>query len=346
MNRVLIHFLIIAVLSGNSSASVLSDAVASMEAGSWKKLETLGMTSEFLQSKIGGGGNSITQYANSAVWDPNTKQVLYLGAPHGEPLKFIIYSEETNAWREGPLHPCPVDSCAAHTYDHNTINPDTGKMYFRSQVGPIRRKIFEFDIKKEKWAEPFELLPIDLVNRPRNSGLEYFKELDALINVFPKGDVVLYNIKTNMWEKIASKLDMGTQHVFCEYNPVQKNILFGGGNSKSNSREGNKDIYLFDESKKITKLKPAKIGLRVPGRTGTNIVADPVSGKFLVLTDKHEFYEFDSVLDNWVLLNEYAPIGARKTIVVPISSYGVVMFISFKGKNQDTGVYLYKHINN
>ncbi len=342
--NVFLFYLINIVVISSVSASVLEETVLSMKQGSWEKLDTIGMSTEFLRSDSKSGGGSITLYANSATWDPNTRQLLYLGGPHGDPLKFIIYSEETNSWREGPLHPCEYESCDAHTYDHNTINPNTSKLYYRSFAGVISRRIFEFDVKTETWTEPFEPMPLEFVQRPRTSCLEFFKEQNALIGVFPRGHVVKLDLNTKQWKKIASGLDVGKQHVLCEYNPIHKHILFGGGNSKSTKGEGSKDIYLLNKNLSIYKLKPAKIGLRVPGRKGTNVVVDPVSGNFIILDDKHQLFEFNPIKDEWKLLSDNAPISARTTVVAPISTYGVMMFVTFKyKKNQKTGVYLYKH---
>lgn len=63
---------------------------------------------------------------------------------------------------------------------------------------------------------------------------------------------------------------------------------------------------------------------------------DPVYGKFLVLTLKGKFYEYDVVADARNLSSSKAPTVSH-AVSADILQHGVVMYIAA------SGVYLYKH---
>ena len=196
--------------TGNNK-SPLEKLATTIKPRSWGQLNT-GLTSEFLRTRPGGGGNPLTQYANSAAWDPKTKQLLFIGAPHGEPQKFIIYKEEENFWREEKLFPCPLKDCDTHGYDHSTIDFNNSHFYYRSQETKLIRKTFRYDIASEQWDELPEI-PLNLpAPSPKTTAMEYFPELGGLVVVAK--NVYLFDFSSNEWRILASDLEMGTSASF------------------------------------------------------------------------------------------------------------------------------------
>ena len=328
--------------TGNNK-SPLEKLAATIKPRSWGQLNT-GLTSEFLRTRPGGGGNPLTQYANSAAWDPKTKQLLFIGNPHGEPQKFIIYKEDENFWREEKLFPCPLKDCNAHGYDHNTIDFNNSHFYYRSFKNKLIRKTFRYDIASEQWDELPEI-PLNLpAPNPKTTAMEYFPELGGLVVVAK--NVYLFDFSSNEWRILASDLEIGTTHILAEYNPIHKVVIFGGGNHPELNSNGTKFLYKLDASGNVSKLNDAPIELRVQSgssnKVGTTISVDPVTGAYLIITSERDLYTYDVTKDYWQKQNP-APFDSRNTIVTPISNHGVVMFTKYDRNGNKAKVYIYKH---
>jgi len=162
------------------------------------------------------------------------------------------------------------------------------------------------------------------------------------------GYVDFWNESTNAWSRFSPTapylpaypdyFPMGDYQNFAEYNPVHKVVLFGGGN-------GNTDIYKLDGAGQITKLNNAAVGL---GLTPARVTVDPVSGEYLVLNHDNSYYysifhAYDVIADTWKVLGTPLTSGhsanSAGVIAVPISTYGVTMFLA----NSPSRVFLYKH---
>jgi hypothetical protein len=311
-----------------------------MQAGAWVELNTIGFSGAFLETTS--DAQPITEWADSATWDPISKQFFFLGAPHYRPWKFISYSDATNSWRGLPLADSCMSTatgCIGHAYDHNTIDPTTGTVYHRLYNS---RTVYQYKISAGSWST---LPQMDVVPQLGIAGgLAYFPERGGLVFVnggeSGGGGVYFFNTAANQWSRLASALPMGPYHNFAEYSPVHKVVIFGGGN---NSR----DIYRLTASGTITKMRDAPIDLGV--RWGSMTTVDPVSGNFLVFGSNRSFYQYNPTTDIWTLQsgptppffssNPSDPIS--DTIATPVSTYGVVMVIDYNYSNSK--VYLYKH---
>jgi hypothetical protein len=103
-------------------------------------------------------------------------------------------------------------------------------------------------------------------------------------------------------------------------------------------------MYKLDAAGKVSKLKDAPLDL---GTHETVFTLDPVSGKHLVFGHDRSFWEFDVRSEKWTKLTAAVPFFSdtshknpvQGTIAAPISSNGVVMFVSYHANK----VYLYKH---
>ncbi len=124
-------------VQGSTSLGALA---AQMQPGTWRELATIvGFPGDLL--RVDSASDYITQYADSAAWDPVGGRFLFMGQAHGigSGARLIVYTESDNTWRKGPLPlSClgePNSTCIGHAYDHNTVDPSTGDLYYRHYGG-------------------------------------------------------------------------------------------------------------------------------------------------------------------------------------------------------------------
>ena len=92
---VVAHVMLFATLQSSAAPpTVLGLLATTMKPGTWAELETSGYTDALLQAQ----GFTILDYADTAVWDPSSEQVFFVGQGHYSTLKFITYSAQANAW--------------------------------------------------------------------------------------------------------------------------------------------------------------------------------------------------------------------------------------------------------
>jgi hypothetical protein len=332
-------------------ASPLSELAASIQPGTFAQLEFPGVNLGELLS-VCGSASTIGEYADSASWDPGSHQVLFLGNSHGNCYgsKFIIFSEDAHAWREGPLpaDPCiapMTQMCFAHAYSHNTIDPKTGIAYYRHYG---QRTVWQFDTRgTQTWSvqstiatrrdatgccDGLEFLPS--TTRP---GLLFVDGSEGVyFGAEPAHDWQLLANTALAWDSTLPTLPMATHDNFAELDPVHGQILFGGGDVPVS-------LYTYDASGTITPRAAAPAGV-MTNSTRAWVSNDPVSGRFLFFIDDGSFWEYDAIADVWARqsgTHPLAPRGAFTGFEVAITSYGVVMFMVW---NFDaTRVWLYKH---
>jgi len=325
-----------------AGATVMGDLASQMAPGTWAELQTLGMNQgSFFETQM--AGKSIFQWAHKGGWDPNTQQFMYLGSPHSNPWKFVIYNAQTNTWRAGPLpDPCMSEDpntsafCIGHGYDHNIIDPVNGNFYHRLYNSG---KIFKYSIVGSAW----ELIPAPPQNGFQVSGaMEYFPEMGGLLFAdarFGPASLFFYNTATSQWSVLSTNLDLGPHSHVSGYSSVHKVVILGGGSNDKRS------MYKINATGTITKLNDAPFNIRV----GSTVFTPDPSGNFLVLqgdSSVNGFYEYDVANDTWRLLDAQpllSSFGGKAFDIVgaPISNYGVTMYVKYYFTQ--TKVYLYKH---
>lgn len=72
-----------------------------MKPGTWAELKTANYTPELLRVQ----NSNILGYTDTAVWNPKSQQVLFVGQGHYAAVKFIVYSAASNSWK---LMPTPI----------------------------------------------------------------------------------------------------------------------------------------------------------------------------------------------------------------------------------------------
>ncbi len=345
--------LFISIGSTPSWGSTLSDVANSMQPGTWAQLNTNGFNTNYLLYPNGPNTNITTQFMGEGTWDPITKKVLFLGAGHYNYSQLHVYSESTNAWTRGTNPPgAPIGF--GHGYNHNALSVSNRILGF-IQVQPTEIRFKQYNIGANIWTEK---------SSTPNDGeiahaLVYFPErskwyvADGTFGKIREFDHASDSWSTYSWneECFGGK---SRYHQFASYNPVRKEIVFGGGNGSSGVNVFSKTWCKMDQSGDITLMPLAPHSLRVPeggnNQDGALITIDPVSGDMLVLTQDGKFYAFNFSTNAWTTINDQStrPSGLTHSsnnvtngFVIPISTYGVVMYADYNGNN--SSIWLYKH---
>ena len=311
--------------------SALASLAGSMAPGTWAELKTSGLTPALLQVPTHVMVYNILEYQNSGVWDPTSHQVLFVGGPHENQGRFITYDEATNAWRQEP-DPTPSYLLYNHTYDHNTINPTTGELYFR----PFNRpEIWAYKIAQKAWRK---LTTIPQGDFNCCGSIQYFPDRDGILFV-GTSEIEFYYVGRGRWTSPWTTIKTGPYHATAEYSPVAKVLIFGGGS-------GVKTVYRMDAKGSIRQMGDSPVPLDSGGHAIFTV--DPVSGHFLLFGEDSTFYAYDSETDRWTLQAQRPPFfdvgqyGAVScSIAIPIDTYGVVMTVTYSPTQPR--VFLYKH---
>jgi len=310
---------IILMITGNSVfASKLSEAASSMAPGEWKSFDTQGFTRDLVNAC--GAATFITDYARDAVWNPFSREVHFIGQGHYACQKHIRYSENDNTWYE--VSRAGYESVGiGHAYEHNTINPATGTIYYAKYNSKVILKY-----ENGAWTS----LP-DFPDSPAiTKAIEYFPEMNGLVVVDPDAGIWLFSEVTKSWKKLSNPVEMGPYHGFAEYSPVYKVIIFGGGNgsTKINKLDANGTVHVDNIAN-----SPGELGAR--GDQGL-VQVDTSTGDFLAFMSDNTQYVYDVPSNTWSLIGNKA-ISIASTISAVIPEYNVVLFAS-----ADDGVHLYK----
>lgn len=317
-----------------SSATTLGDLAAAMQPGEWRTLNTNNDGSGFSGNLLAvEPPANILQFADKGMWNPNTRQVFFIGEGHIASGKFISYTEASHRWQ---IEPKPPWDCApgcnfgsiGHAYHHSTINPATGDIYVRLYNS---NAVHKYTKATNSWAQ-IASLPVPL---PVAAALEYFPEMGGLVAV-GAGTVLFYRVSTGQWSVVRTGLAMGPYHSVAYYNAANRVVLFGGGNNSG-------DLYKIDAAGTVTKVRDAPISF---GINVTINAVDPITGRLLVFRSSSAAYEYDPAGNTWNQFNPgSAPFSGSNpvadTMATAISTHGVVMLVRFNGDQSRT--YLYKH---
>lgn len=337
-----------------ADGTVIGELAESLQPGEWAELTTNNIG--ILAAPGAGSTHSIQEYTTGGAWDPVNKVLYFIGSsdPHiaDDDGKFVTYSAATNTWTHEPdpsWFPGPGE--VQHSYDHHTFDPTRGTFYYR----PFQlRDIHAFDVASRTWSRAPDIFSYsDWV--VCCSGLEYFPERDSLIwnNLDGGGDgrseIMEWPIGASDWTVLSTTPGMGNHHGFTTYNPVHGVIWMGGGIPRGGRPQNCSDCtYMLDAQGNITNLPAAPFDLAGIDKFSL-IVADPVSGMFLIFTGQfhdtnpNQFWTFDITNGTW---EQQGTSGVPvfpvwQTTVVALPNYGAIMFPKYDGANST--VWLYKH---
>lgn len=317
--------------SATVGASALSDAAAQLQPGQWVQLNTQNFNAALLDD---GAAYQVLQYTEDMVWDPVTRQLLFVGGGHDSDAEYLSYNEATNTWTRRKPGGGPWACCSSHAYDGNAIIPSSGKLFFHQMAWDQADRLDVVDVPSGTWSRtaPMAQHPGCCV------GLEYFPELGGLVMADGRTGVQFYDASADRWSMITSSVTFGEYHNFAEYSPVHKVLIFGGGEGS-----GGSSLSRMDANRQITRLGNAPQQL---GTTHAIVTTDPNSGNFVVFFGSST-YEFNPMTDTWSRLTMTVPWtsfgegGVWDTVATPISTYGVIAFAKYAGNN--SRVYLYRH---
>lgn len=309
-------------------ASVLSDLVASMPAGTWAELQPANRS--VIQNL-----QNIAVYADSAVWDPVSRRFLFCGSYHASPLRCVAYSEANNSWSTFSV---PYTYITYHAYDHSTLDPVRGIYYFREQS---TRNVYKYTVASNSWSavpslpNQFPTCCGSLVYFPdyNGGGLLYLNNTFDGLYFLPDG--------ASQWQAVPNSKNMlgtndSTWH-FGEYNPVHKVVVFGNANGSK--------MFKMSATGQITALNNIPITLYdgAPGQ----FTVDPVTGEYLALTPTNRrLYRYNVQTDTWQLASAQPQnLASAAVVAAPISAYGVTMFMSCGSLSGtcDGRLFIYKH---
>jgi len=271
-------------------------------------------------------------WADTAVWDPIRKRILWVGGPGQCCTKvpryeLIKYLESDNKWA---LEHTPFVK-AGHAYDANAYDPDTDTLYF-SLFRDRKVKVY----KGNKWST-LSTLPF---SAPDASSITWFPDINekgALVYVGANRNIALYSDRK--WQRIIppSGFSWGGYHVFSEYNHRHKLVWFGGG------KNNDKSHYALYADGRIKKFSQAPISLGVGKALHTY---DPLTGNLIVLDLKTKhLWEFNVGKDEWKVIKDvngaWPPMQKGAWLAVPINEYNVNLFVNHY--HQRRSVYMYKN---
>lgn len=327
--------LLVAVFPGTLWATALGTLAQDMKPGQWLTLNQNGDGSGWTASLIKGGPAShILNYTDKGKWNSLNSKIYFIGkgVMTDGIQKFITYDDATNVWslESKPYWDC-TPGCYGHAYQHNSIDNEGNTYYHNFNSTSYYKLSYSTGTWSTLPAAPSEITCC--------IGVEYFPEMKGLLAV-GAGRALFFSDTSKQWSQLVSGLAMGDYHNVALYNPKHKVIVYGGGN-------GSKNLYKVDAAGKISTLKPAPINI---GIAATVFTYDPVSGRYLILGANRSFYEYDVGTDSWAPLSTtgipiFPPSGEDfsfyGTVAVPVSTYGVIVFMSYN--QNDPKVFVYKH---
>lgn len=290
-------------------------------------------------------GAPITKWGSSACWDPNAREVLYVGkrqdASHA--YKFLTYHEDTNAC-DLARDPANTANVSGHGYDHNAINPATGEFFYR-----------EFnDLTVHRWfGGEWDDLPVIPAAVSHASSLTYVPGV-GLLTVDP---VRIRRYNGSAWDVLKTLGGADANHSVSEYNPNSNELVFGGGNN--GDALSIMDCATLEVSAVDT--PPFNVG---SGGDGTDlqgvIVTDPSGNGWITCEKGTGNWAYLDSDGSWTTLTQSSGDGSSaqtglpnllasntdaglSRIAAPISTYGVTWWHEYVGGADVAKIWLYRH---
>ncbi len=307
----------------DAEQSGLAKLAAALKPGEWAEFKTEGYGPGLLNVQ----NHHILEYTDTAVWNPKSQQVLFVGQGHYSALRFIAYSAATNSWKQLPTpewwkgDPETGKGPIGHAYNNNAIDAARGILFHHQSA---TRLVHRYDIAADQWTT---LPEIKDAAAGHGTALAWFPERQGLVRIL--GETVhVFDERTNAWSILKEKLAVGPYHNLAKYNPVDASVVLGAGN-------GSRDLFRLDPQGNFAPLQEAPFLLRI---SSTVAAVDPASGDLLVLNmeDKHKFHALVIKTNQWRQLPD-APL--TEGVAAPLGSHAVTMFFS----HSPSKVFLYKH---
>ena len=280
---------IIAGLAGRPAfSSALGTLANAMNKGEWKEFSTLNLDGELLFQNVNGDfwyADMATTWSNYPCWNPGTREMYWLGAPHMGPYAFLRYAETSNAWTSDTNVPDCMrlpnyEGCFNHGYDAGTIDPENGILYYHAETA-----FFAYAVCTKswnQWSQPG-------YSGTRSDGMAFFPPLRKLVHVIG-GTIRMINPETKTSETVAAGLEMGAYDNSIEYSPAHRKVFFGGGPRVP------RFFIPWTAQKNITRLADAPEPFDC---THSSLACDPVTGNPLLLSNANKYYVYEPASNRW-----------------------------------------------
>lgn len=322
----------VSVPLSDGSASILAQTAASLAPGQSRKVPT-SLTGSTLV--YGSENADFIMWGSSGYYDPTRKEVGFIGKRDGpNQYHWLVYDEMANTWSNTR----PVWDTKAyygHGYDHNTIDPATGTVYFRV-YGENKVRVWN-----GSWSET----PAWSQNSSIVGGLSWFPGVGLMYN----DSSLLLRYSGGAWSSISGIPARDSYHDFSEYNPTANALIFGSGNY------GN-DVYKITAALSVSQVASAPFNV---GSSQSVVVSDPNSATLIAwLKETTNWAKYDIAANAWSTLTPCVGDGSapasgvpnlqtgssRPAIGIAIPQYGVIMFIQYRGAGSTPAdVWLYRH---
>lgn len=346
-----------------AATSVIGKLAQGMAAGSWAQLSVSNQNSML---GVGGISGSMIHYCNSMPWNPISKAIEVLAMDHAYGrLRYVRYLETTNQFSL-IADDVGLGSFTQHGYDHVSTNPNNGDLYYRQySVNSGSIKCYR---KSQGSAASFAALPTlssaigaeqaaigscwwsgPFAGAGSQGALMVFNSGNA-VGGASDGQIGAYNPLTNSWffNKTGMSPNYGsgsTYHSVIEYSGVKNVAVYGGGNAATNK------IWRLNADGSFTTMPNVPSGKGLGMQQG-NLVADPITGNFLLLS-AGQLWEFNpSGSGIWTQLTGSrtppsavgipGPGNPDGVISCAIPDYGVIAYIKQTSPSGGT-FFLYKH---
>jgi hypothetical protein len=298
----------------------LSKLAASMKPGTWAELKT--RMPERLWSAPSKKGLHIGTWSDDAHWDSRTGQFIFFGVRQAR--KLVAYSEGKNEWRNIPFAGKPnapeLAQRFGHQYSNNSLDPERSRYFTYGWC---------YDIVMDSWSK----LPPCKLGR-KSMTFEYSSAMKGLLMLVrqPQGLLCFFDEDKKAWRSLGKTPLIG-YHSMARHNPIRKEVMFAGGNSRGHV------VLILDSDGKAKRMKDCPVDLNI---NHDLITVDPISGRYLIMgTKEKQLIEFDSAKNEYRLVDDfektpYPFVGYSHPMVAFIPEYGVTMWA-------DKKVHLYKH---
>lgn len=335
-------------IGGDSS---LADLAESLSPGEWGQLNSVTGQDATIGSQSGSSGSAIT-FGNSQPWNPHNQSIEIMGADHLGGADYWIehsrYSASTNSF--SVIHPRGFLSGIGHVYDHLSVNPHNGDVYFVPYTGftgsiPLYRKPFGGG----SYSQIFTFSPI---SDQATHGSAWWS--GAFDGAGSHGCFVLYDngngsgqlrcydplSASQIYSNDNSAPGSGGDdyHTVVEYSPIHNVAVYGGG--KANASR----LWRLSSDGSVTSMpnSPMQIGMQ-----DANLVNDPVSGNF-VLMGSGQIWELNPTgSGSWRRMGSVPggvgdPTALDAVVSSAITDFGVIAYITQVTSSGGT-FFLYKH---
>jgi hypothetical protein len=331
------------------TGSTLPALAGNMAVNEWCQLATVNNSG--LSDVMGdvGEGGYISEYANSAAWDPINEKFHFIGAHHGTTYigRHVVYARATNAWTQstwpgGCQSGTASSPCFNHAYDHNTVDPSTGDVYWRHYNDG--RNVRRGTGQGTTWSM---LPPIPAQQGQCCLVMKWFPERGGLVWVEPDWGAFLWTKATNTWTRIAdtsqnetslvdlSGMGVSNTSLTGMYSPTKRVMIVAGQTS----------VWKLDAAGAWAQLAAAPVAL---GTNRTSLAADPVSGDFVIMSNGSTTMRRlnPDGGGSWSTISANVPLALTELngpgdglVNAPITNYGVIMYVKYTGASTQTWLF-------